>query len=226
MTCRNDAAVRWNAFYADRSRGCGFFGSSPDECLVRWIERGLVPLGNALDVGCGNGRNAIYLARQGCEVDAIDLSSTAIAWAREAASTAAVPVRLECRSLFDMALAPGAYDLVYDSGCLHHLFPQERQPYVDLVSRALRPDGHLGLVCFRPEGGSGLTDEEASRTGSVGGGLGYSEDALRALWSPAFHIEELRPMVTPLPKSREFGEPFLWVMLARKRHAELERHGC
>ena len=207
---------RWNAFYANRERRCGFFGREPDECLVRWVEGGLVPAGKALDVGCGNGRNAIYLARRGFEVDAIDLSSTAVDWARETATNAGLLVNLACQSVFDRAIAPASYDLVYDSGLFHHLLSNDRRHYVELVRRGLRPGGTFGLVCFRPEGGSGMTDEQVARTGSVGGGLGYTEVALRATWSPAFEIEELRQMDKPAPPAQEFGEPFLWAMRARK----------
>ena len=47
------------------------------------------------------------------------------------------------------------------------------------VANALKPGGYFGLVCFAPEGGSGYTDEEAYERGSLGGGLGYTESALR-----------------------------------------------
>jgi len=54
---------RWDAFYADRAKPCPFFGTAPDESLVEWVSRGLVAPGKAIDLGCGNARNAIFLAR-------------------------------------------------------------------------------------------------------------------------------------------------------------------
>ncbi|SDP20835.1 class I SAM-dependent methyltransferase [Lentzea jiangxiensis] len=68
----------WDGFYADRSREVPFFAAEPDENLAGYLERGLVTPGRALDVGCGPGRNAVFLARHGFQVDAVDVSATAI----------------------------------------------------------------------------------------------------------------------------------------------------
>ena len=54
--------------------------------------------------------------------------------------------------------------------------PHRRQDYAALVGRALKPGGSYGLVCFRPEGGSGYTGQQVYERGSLGGGLGYSEE--------------------------------------------------
>ena len=124
-------------------------------------------------------------------------------------------VTLQRSSIFDATLAEGRYDLVYDSGCFHHLPPHRRRDYVDLVDRALKPGGSYGLVCFRPEGGSGFTDQQVYERASLGGGLGYSEDRLRALWDAApFCVRELRQMRKA--DGHSFGEDFLWVLLATK----------
>ncbi len=45
-----------------------------------------------------------------------------------------------------------------------------------------RPGGSFGLLCFRPEGGSGYTDRQVYQRASLGGGLGYPQDRLRSLW--------------------------------------------
>ena len=117
-------------------------------------------------------------------------------------------------SIFDATFTARSYDLVYDSGCFHHLPPHRRQDYVALVRRALKPGGSYGLVCFRPEGGSGFTDQQVYERGSLGGGLGYSADRLRAMWDkPPFALRVLRQMrKTSGPGS--FGEDFLWALLA------------
>lgn len=201
----------WDGFYADRAKPCPFFVDVPDESLVEW-SGALVP-GRALDLGCGNGRNAAFLARQGWSVDAVDLSSTALAWARE--RTAGLDVRFQQCSVFDARVEVGAYDLVYDSGLFHHLPPHRRPDHVALVTRALAPGGRLGLVCFRPEGGSGLTDLQVYQRRTLGGGLGHDEAQLRVLWGrDPFAVRELRAM---RGGTEHFGEPFLWALLAEKR---------
>jgi SAM-dependent methyltransferase len=205
----------WDEFFTDRSKPIPFFVEWPDENLAKWFSSGLVTPGRVLELGCGNGRNATYLASFGCAVDAIDFSAPAIGWARERADRAGVPVSFQHCSIFDAQFTAGSYDLVYDSGCFHHLPPHRRNDYARLVQRALRPGGSYGLVCFRPEGGSGYTDQQVYERGSLGGGLGYSADELRALWdAPPFSVRVLRRMNQTDGHGPYFGEDFLWVLLA------------
>jgi hypothetical protein len=75
-------------------------------------------------------------------------------------------------------------------------------------------------VCFRPEGGSGYTDQQVYEQASLGGGLGYSEDRLRALWDKApFSLQVLRQMKKTDGQGPCFGEDFLWTLLATKEAA-------
>jgi SAM-dependent methyltransferase len=101
----------WDGFYADRTREVPFFVAKPDENLAGYLERGLISPGRALDVGCGPGRNALFLARNGFQVDAVDISATAIRWATERAE--GLDVRFRHGDAF---ATEGSYNLVYDSG--------------------------------------------------------------------------------------------------------------
>lgn len=207
----------WGEFFADRSRPCPFFVEWPDENLAAWFSERTLRPGRVLELGCGNGRNAIYLAGLGCQVDAVDFSQQALKWARERAQSACAVVNFQQCSIFDAEFAEGSYDLVYDCGCFHHVAPHRRKDYVDLVTRALKPGGSYGLVCFRPEGGSGYTDQQVYEERSLGGGLGYSEERLRALWGrPPFAVRVLRQMRKPGSGEHRFGEDFLWTLLAQK----------
>jgi len=206
----------WDGFYQDRAKPCPFFADLPDESLAQWIDEGLLRRGNALDLGCGNGRNAIFLARRGFAVEGVDYSRKAIDWAGERASNVGVAVQLRCQSVFDLACEAGSYDLIYDSGCFHHLAPHRRRSYVELVTAALKPGGWFGLTCFRPEGGSGYSDQEVYERRSMGGGLGYTEEQLRAIWSHGLQVREIRQMKRPETGSGLFGEDFLWVLLAQR----------
>jgi SAM-dependent methyltransferase len=206
----------WDSFYENRTRPCPFFVTDPDESLVKWVGEGLIRPGRALDLGCGNGRNAIFLSRSGFATEGVDYSQTAIAWAKERVAEAGVPVLLNDQSVFDLNPEAGSYDLVYDSGCFHHMAPHRRSSYVTLVSRALKPGGWFGLACFKPEGGSGYSDQEVYERRSMGGGLGYSEERLREVWSAKLRVHVVRQMDKPSPGSGLFGESFLWALLAQK----------
>ncbi len=206
----------WDGFYEDRAKPCPFFVNAPDESLAHWVEEGLIRPGNAIDLGCGGGRNAIFLARRGFAAEGVDYSRKAIAWAEERVKDAGVDVQLRCQSVFALDCAPGSFDLVYDSGCFHHLPPHRRRSYVELVTKALKPGGWFGLTCFRPEGGSGFDDLEVYERRSLGGGLGYAEERLRAIWSHGLEVRDLRQMRQADVASGLFGVDFLWVMLARK----------
>jgi SAM-dependent methyltransferase len=211
-----DGPDKWQSFYADRARPCPFFVPHPDECLVQWLDAGELRPGRALDIGCGNGRNSIFLARRGFDVDGIDVSESALAWANEQAADAGAEIAFHCRSFFELD-AVEAYDLVYDGGCFHHIAPHRRDEYIRRVTAALKPGGTFGLVCFTPEGGSGYTDDEVYERRSLGGGLGYDEARLRSFWGAPLEIEVLRRMHEQAEGAGPFGKSFLWVMRARRR---------
>ncbi|WP_308168577.1 class I SAM-dependent methyltransferase [Nonomuraea sp. NEAU-A123] len=211
-----NAATWWDRFYSDRSTQIPFFVAKPDESLVSYLERGLLAPGRALDLGCGPGRNAIHLASLGFEVDAVDLSPAAVTWGEERAREAGVEVRFHRGDIFSVALPPGQYDLVYDSGCLHHLPPHRRVSYLSLLDRLLVPGGQLALTCFAAGAmGSELSDEEFYRQGRLDGGLAYTPEALRWIFSDFTEVES-RPMKEQSPDAPVFGVPFLLAALFRR----------
>lgn len=212
-----DEPAFWDDLYSDRSRGTPFFVNAPDENLAEFIRAAGGKTGRAIDIGCGPGRNALYLARQGWAVDAVDLSPLAIAWGRERAAEAGLDVSFYCGSVMSLELEAAGYDLVYDSGCLHHIPPHRRPAYLRLIRRILKPGGRFGLVCFNPEGGSDLSDWEVYRSRSLRGGLGFSERRLRHVLAPHFEVVELRTMNEADAHAPVFGKTFLWAALLRPR---------
>lgn len=212
----------WDGFYADRSRPVPFFVAKPDENLVSCVERGLSSGGRALDLGCGPGRNALYLAERGFEVDAVDLSPAAVDWARDRAREEGVDgVRFHCGNAFELAGTEltGPYDLVHDSGCFHHLPPHRRISYLGLLHNVLAPGGLFGLTCFAAGAdgmGSELSDTDVYRQADgLGGGLAYTPESLREIFSGLTEVE-LRRMRDEPEESACFGEGFLWTALFRR----------
>lgn len=205
--------IEWDGFYEDRDRPIPFFADQPDENLDAWLRDGPLGKGRALELGCGPGRNARRLAAAGYEVDAVDRSPTAIAWATERGGG----VRFHQADIFAMDLPHEDYDLIYDSGCLHHLAPHRRISYLALLDRHLKPGGHFGLACFAagtgdPDSGSEVSDVQLYRDRSLHGGLAYTPDELRRLFARYAEVE-LRPM---REAAGLFGVPFLLAGLFRK----------
>jgi SAM-dependent methyltransferase len=212
------AAAWWDDFYANRDKPVPFFAAKPDENLVSYLDRGLIAPGRALDLGCGPGRNALHLAARGFEVDAVDLSPAAIAWAEERAREEGCRVRFHRGDAFALTTDAlrGPYHLIYDSGCFHHLPPHRRISYLALLDRALAPGGHFALTCFAAgRMGCELPDAALYRETGLHGGLAYPPEALRTIFSGLEEVE-LRAMRRQPPDSALFGEPFLWTALFRR----------
>lgn len=128
---------RWN-----ERRSAGSFEPFPD-AASEWLSEhaALLPRGGrALDVACGDGRNALALARLGLEVDAVDVSDVTIAALR-----AAAPERVHPR-VVDLEREPldaDAYDVVVNFNYL-------QRDLFGALAAALRPGGWLVFETFGP----------------------------------------------------------------------------
>jgi SAM-dependent methyltransferase len=210
--------VNWESFYTDRERPIPFFAAKPDENLLEWFHRDMVTPGRVLELGCGHGRNAIYMATQRCAVVAVDVSSTAIEWAREQAGAAGVDIDFRCASAFELDLEDERFDFIYDCGLLHHLAPHRRPAYLELVKTHLQDEGRFGLVCFNERGGPAIDDAEIYRHWKMPPGIGFSETRLREILIPHFDIVLMREMQEQPESSDTFGMDFCWIVLMQ-RHA-------
>jgi SAM-dependent methyltransferase len=99
--------AEWDKRYADREQ---LWSGQPNGALVAEVA-GLTP-GRALDVGCGEGADAVWLARGGWDVTALEVSSVALARAAGHARDAGVVVRWVHAELAEAALPPASFDLV------------------------------------------------------------------------------------------------------------------
>ena len=208
----------WNDFYSDRNKGVPFFINSPDENLVSYFEDDLIKPGKVLELGCGPGRNAIYFAQKGCTVDAVDISEETLKWAAERANEQDININFINKNIFDLDIEDGTYDLVYDSGCFHHIAPHRRMSYIDLVKRALKPNGYFAMTCFIEGGklgGAEISDWEVYRLRSLQGGLGYTPEKLRAIFKDFKEIQ-IRKMEVIEQPSDTFGVPDFLTALFQK----------
>jgi len=129
----------WNQRYA---AGGLLWGLAPNRFVA--AETADLPAGRALDLACGEGRNAVWLAERGWKVLGVDYSDVAIRRARSLAEAQGVDVELEVGDVLDHPLAPEAYDLVLLAYV--QLPPDERRQLLDRAAAAVAPGGTLLLV--------------------------------------------------------------------------------
>lgn len=136
----------------------------PGELAALVASGRLAPRATALDVGCGSGVEAVYLAESGLDVIALDSSRRALELARDRAETAGVTLDLRCGTVLDPPVEDGAVDLAVDRGCLHGIDREDRPDYAAQLTRVLRPGGLLFLRGARrddeDQGVLGLVPEE------------------------------------------------------------------
>jgi SAM-dependent methyltransferase len=113
------------------------------------------PPGKALDLGCGTGTNAVYMAQHGWDVTAIDFVPSALAAARRRAEAARVSprfVRGDVTRLESLDVGRG-YTLAFDLGCLHSIPDDRRDAYAAGLTEATVPGADYlvwGFYAERP----------------------------------------------------------------------------
>jgi ubiquinone/menaquinone biosynthesis C-methylase UbiE len=100
----------------------------------------------ALDVGCGLGDNAAALAQAGFQVTAFDISPTAVNWAQ--ARFADTSIQFEVADIFDLPERwHGQFDVVAETFTIQALKGQMRLEAIKALSRLVKPEGRLVVVC-------------------------------------------------------------------------------
>ncbi len=143
----------WEQLYRDDFMPWDTGGA--DSHLVRVVRETPIRPCKALDVGCGTGSNAIWLADQGFEVTATDLSESALKLAR--AKSGAEKCTFIHADFFEAPLPGNDFEFVFDLGCFH-LFDEaaQRERFARLVAECLVTGGHWLSVsgsCDGPEMG-------------------------------------------------------------------------
>jgi SAM-dependent methyltransferase len=116
--------------------------------LVELVTNGTLTPGRAIDLGCGEGDNAIFLARHGFSVSALDFAPAAIAKARRKAAAAGVAIEFLVDDLTKLRKVRGEFDLLVDYGTLDDLSFPHRDAYVRQVVPLAGPGSHFLLWCF------------------------------------------------------------------------------
>jgi cyclopropane fatty-acyl-phospholipid synthase-like methyltransferase len=179
--------ARWEQAHASRAHA-----RYPHEKVVRWAFRHLAPGMRVLDLGCGTGRHALFLAREGFRADACDVSRPGLEALRQAAAAQGLDVPTLHATAADLgAYGDATFDAVVCFGVLYYMALDEAARAIAEVRRVLKPGGLFLCV---------------TRT---------TEDGRRAHATPlgphAWRIDALAPGA---PSTFELGMPMLFLEAA------------
>ena len=161
----------------------------PPEVMVELLELGKVKPCRALDVGCGAGNYAIYLASKGFDVTAVDISPAGIEIAKQNAEAKNVKCQfLVADVVEEFPRFQEPFGFIYDWGLLHHIRPEDRRRYVHSLCDVLSDDGLYMSLCFNEndayfEGTGKIRDTDRGTRIYLS-----TEDELKRLWQPYFEI--------------------------------------
>jgi 2-polyprenyl-3-methyl-5-hydroxy-6-metoxy-1,4-benzoquinol methylase len=180
---------------------------APKDNVVTWQTQGLVH-GTVLDIGCGLGDNAIYLAKQGFDVTGLDISPTALSTAERRAKDAGVHVTFAVTDSTKLEGFADAFDTIVDSGMFHCLDDNAKRSYAAAAHRATRPGATLLLSCFSD---ANPADEDWPRPA-------VSEQTLRdVLGGAGWDIESLEPATWRREIDGQEVEMAFWYVRAQRR---------
>lgn len=111
-----------------------------------------LPVGRALDIGCGTGTQSLYLARQGWKVTGIDFVGKALRVAQRKATAIGVSptwVKGDVTRLPELESKDG-FTLLFDFGCFHGLSDKQREAYVREITSVAASGATLLLFAFHP----------------------------------------------------------------------------
>jgi len=188
----------WNLLYL-LGRSPWDTGITPPE-LVEVIGSGQVPRGYALDIGCGTGTNAIYLAQHGFETVGVDIAHLAVWRARCKARQVGAAVAFYVGDILKLgtttwSVLSSPIDLALDIGCLHSLGSLHLQPYSTMLRRVLQTGGYYLLYAWGQREWSGRT-------------VGVAPEEVIAILKSDFQVIWTR-------KGEEHGLPSYWYFFKR-----------
>lgn len=204
-----DVEAFWQSFYEGRS-----WSGRPNATLVTELDRQRLSPGTALDLGCGTGADAIWLATQGWSVTGLDISERALAQAADAAAAAGLGARVTwVRHDLGTGVPRGSWDLVVAS-YLHSPVELSREEVLRAAAGAVAPGGtflvigHLTGPSWGPDGGQfpsaaevlatlGLGRSGAGRSGTGGSGSAAGPDGWTVERAEDVRVEVTAPDGSP-----------------------------
>ncbi len=130
-----------------RQGGAPWDIGKPQGAVLCLAEMGAVK-GTVLDVGCGTGDNALFLASRGHDVTGIDAAPSAIERATQKAARSAAPATFLIHDALALDRLDVSFDTVIDSGLFHTFSDEQRPVFVRQLATVLKPGGRYLMLCF------------------------------------------------------------------------------
>ena len=136
----------WETTYLKEEATSTFNNGKPSWDVVEVLEKH-IHKGKVLDLGCGDGRNALYAASLGYDVTAVDISEAGISKLNNLAKKQGLEVNSVVRDMRDY-LPSKSFDVVISHGCLHLLFRDDWVKVLNRIKRVTAPGGFNIIVAF------------------------------------------------------------------------------
>ncbi len=153
----------------------------PQPAFVGLVQAGELTGNNVLDVGCGTGENALYLAQNGFSVVGVDLSTRAIVAAKAKAEERKLKIDFRLANALSLEFQSGRFDNAIDSGLFHTFTDNDRISFAHEIARVLTPNGRYFMLCF--------SDKEPT---DWGGPRRITKGEIEITFSPLFNINYIK----------------------------------
>ncbi len=135
----------FDEFYSKNDQ---YYGSHPSLYLEMLIQRDKLLLGDALDLGCGDGRNSVFLAQNGFSVTAVDKSHNAIESLSDVTRRYGLNIFAVCEDISFFSFPNNKYSLIVANTILDHLEENEGNRVIEMIKRSLVPGGVVFVSVF------------------------------------------------------------------------------
>jgi|UniRef100_A0A7C6EDI0 SAM-dependent methyltransferase len=122
------------------------WGAKPDRILVDYAT--LIPKGKVLDLGIGEGRNGLFFAKLGYEVEGFDISPTAIKRCIERAKDLNLEIKAKVQDLKKIKIPKGKYSLIISAWVLNFFTKSDAVEIVKKIKAGLTKDGFVYIGVF------------------------------------------------------------------------------
>ncbi|MFT3882939.1 MAG: class I SAM-dependent methyltransferase [Gemmatales bacterium] len=171
---------------------------APQPAIIELEETSKIK-GTVLDIGCGTGCNAIYLAERGHTVTGFDLVPQAIELAKARLGDHKLPITFLAASVLNLPDLGQQFDTAIDAGVFHVFNDKDRVRYCENIHRCLKPGARLYLICFR--------DDQPGTEGP----RRMKQQEIRDCFTTGWQVESIEPSVY-MTQASFYGPAKAWLV--------------